>query len=319
MKNKTIPLILFALIVAGAAAAILGFGDAKNNGKVIISNAVAAPIDASEEALILTLSLNNEGPPQTIVGISSPDASDAAIHGTEGSGKLVLPANGQADFSPESAHILLSGIEGELTEGRLLTIKVDLEPAGSVTTKARIEAKAKTPHGSHQTNMPKMEHSGHANQSTSTGQSQNSDHSAHSNHTVDSNHSGHASQGERSGHSADSSKMEMIHVVTGSEAKPDLQINAFSKPDQTGWQISADVSNFEFDRELADGDHVTGTGHGHIYLNGLKLGRLYNPTLEIGELPKGTHTLRITLNTNDHRIYVVDGKPVSKTVELDVE
>ena len=65
-----------------------------------------------------------------------------------------------------------------------------------------------------------------------------------------------------------------------------------------------------------DGDHVAGTGHGHIYLNGLKLGRLYSSSAEIGPLPSGVHVVRVTLNTNNHKAYVVDGKPVTATVTL---
>ena len=64
--------------------------------------------------------------------------------------------------------------------------------------------------------------------------------------------------------------------------------------------------------------HVPGTGHAHLYLNGLKLGRLYVPSARIGALPPGDHMVRVTLNANDHRAYVVDGDPVTAIAPLSV-
>ncbi|MEC8197159.1 MAG: hypothetical protein VX228_12815, partial [Pseudomonadota bacterium] len=74
--------------------------------------------------------------------------------------------------------------------------------------------------------------------------------------------------------------------------------------------------DFEFTPDLVDGPHVPGTGHGHIYINGLKLGRLYSPTTTIGNLPPGQHEIRVTLSTNDHRAYVVNDIPVTASATL---
>ena len=35
------------------------------------------------------------------------------------------------------------------------------------------------------------------------------------------------------------------------------------------WAVSVKSEDFEFTPNLVDGPHVPGTGHGHIYLNGL--------------------------------------------------
>jgi hypothetical protein len=60
-------------------------------------------------------------------------------------------------------------------------------------------------------------------------------------------------------------------------------------------------------------------GHGHIYVGGMKIGRLYQPEARIGTLPKGEHQVRLTLNTNDHRAYVVGDQPVTATATIVVD
>lgn len=79
-------------------------------------------------------------------------------------------------------------------------------------------------------------------------------------------------------------------------------------PDGEGWVVDVAVQNFRFAPENMDGPHRDGEGHGHIYIDGLKLGRLTSPTARIGALPPGDHVIRVSLNTNDHATYAVDGR-----------
>ena len=51
----------------------------------------------------------------------------------------------------------------------------------------------------------------------------------------------------------------------------------------------------------------------------MKIGRLYQPEARIGTLPKGEHQVRLTLNTNDHRAYVVGDQPVTATATIVVD
>ena len=51
----------------------------------------------------------------------------------------------------------------------------------------------------------------------------------------------------------------------------------------------------------------------------MKLGRMLEPEAHIGALPKGQHEVRVTLNTNDHRAYVVDDVPVSAAAQIVVD
>lgn len=100
------------------------------------------------------------------------------------------------------------------------------------------------------------------------------------------------------------------------EPAPELSLSA--KADGDGWIVEVAARGFTFTPDLADGPHIPGTGHGHLYLGGLKLQRLYEPMARIGALPPGRHELRVTLNTNDHRAYVVDDVPVTASTVIEV-
>jgi len=112
-----------------------------------------------------------------------------------------------------------------------------------------------------------------------------------------------------------STMMAMEYAVPPGELAPTLSLSAVPNEDG-GITVTVDTANFTFSREKADGPHEPGSGHGHLYVGGAKIGRLYGPTATVPALPVGQHIVRVTLNTNDHRTYVVDGKPVTATVTV---
>ncbi|MBY8977849.1 copper chaperone PCu(A)C [Rhodobacteraceae bacterium NNCM2] len=103
------------------------------------------------------------------------------------------------------------------------------------------------------------------------------------------------------------------------EGEPAPQISLTARPDGEGWEIHVEAEEFTFSEELAGLYHVPGVGHGHLYVGGLKMGRLYAPEARIGALPPGRHVVRVTLNTNDHRAYVVEDVPVTATAVIEVD
>ena len=100
------------------------------------------------------------------------------------------------------------------------------------------------------------------------------------------------------------------------EGEPAPNISLKATKTETGWKVSVTSEDFDFTPNLVDGPHVPGTGHGHIYLNGLKLGRLYLAETTIGHLPAGQHEIRVTLSTNDHRAYVIGDVPVTASIRI---
>ncbi len=53
-----------------------------------------------------------------------------------------------------------------------------------------------------------------------------------------------------------------------------------------------------------------GTGHGHLFVNGQNLGRLYTDMRHLIDLPKGEATIHVYLGGNDHKVWVADGQPL---------
>ncbi|WP_298919921.1 hypothetical protein [uncultured Roseobacter sp.] len=108
-----------------------------------------------------------------------------------------------------------------------------------------------------------------------------------------------------------------ICVVGDGEPAPEITVSVL--PDGDGWTVRINAVDFTFSEDLVGLYHVPGVGHGHLYVGGMKLGRLYAPQAHIGALPKGSHEIRVTLNTNDHRAYVVDDVPVTATATIVVD
>ena len=82
--------------------------------------------------------------------------------------------------------------------------------------------------------------------------------------------------------------------------------------------VHIETEGFRFARELVDQDHTPGTGHAHIYMDGEKLGRVFESEYRIADAPPGEHEVRVTLNTNDHSELVYNGKKLSATVTVNV-
>jgi len=108
-----------------------------------------------------------------------------------------------------------------------------------------------------------------------------------------------------------------ICIVGDGEPAPQVSLDVVQNGD--GWQVKINSEEFTFSKDLLDLYHVPGMGHGHIYVGGMKLGRLFTPEYDIGPLPKGRHEVRVTLNTNDHRAYVVDDEPVTAFAFIEVD
>ncbi|KMW59150.1 hypothetical protein AIOL_004131 [Candidatus Rhodobacter oscarellae] len=114
---------------------------------------------------------------------------------------------------------------------------------------------------------------------------------------------------------------DALHVVPEEETAPTISMQLSQKGPTGPWEGQLTVENFSFAKDAVDGPHQPGQGHAHLYLNGLKLGRLFTTEFTIGELPAGTYEVVVVLNTNDHRSYATGRVPVlaSETITADAE
>lgn len=86
-----------------------------------------------------------------------------------------------------------------------------------------------------------------------------------------------------------------------------------------GYAVFADTS-LTFAPKNADGAHVKNEGHAHIYVDGVKISRMYGPWYYLAPLKeKGKHTITIELSTNDHKSYAHDGERVTASAEIVVK
>lgn len=79
------------------------------------------------------------------------------------------------------------------------------------------------------------------------------------------------------------------------------------------------TTNFTFDPASVNGNNTPGAGHAHVYVNNVKLPRAYAPWVHLSALPKGTHTVRVTLNANDHSYLATGGTQIEATTTFTIE
>lgn len=108
-------------------------------------------------------------------------------------------------------------------------------------------------------------------------------------------------------------------ILDVSEEKPVPRVEVSVDPVDDGWDVKLVTENFRFAEDLVGGPHEPGVGHAHLYVQGAKIGRVFGGAARIGPLPKGTHTVRVTLNTNDHRAYYYAGKAIEATARIAVK
>ena len=254
-----------AIILLGlgllAGGAWLGFGSDRGADHLLITEAVASPLDDGGAAAFLTI--ENRGAPDRLIGVES-QVADVSLYSPGDDAGPPVPL-GVSSLAPDSAHIRLQGPGETFRDGALIPLTLTFADAGPVTTKAKL---------------------------------------------VDPKARGAAEEVGLFG-------IGGICIVGDGEPAPSLALSI--EEDGEGWRVKIETEDFTFSEDFVGLYHVPGMGHGHLYVGGMKMGRLYAAEAYIGALPKGQHEIRVTLNTNDHRAYVVDDTPVTAEATIEVE
>ena len=106
-------------------------------------------------------------------------------------------------------------------------------------------------------------------------------------------------------------------ATVASERPVSVHITAESDG-QAGVNVSIVTEGFQFAPELVDQAHTPGSGHAHIYADGVKLSRVFDTQYHIEELAPGEHEIRVSLNTNDHSELTYKGHIVEATATVTV-
>ncbi len=85
-----------------------------------------------------------------------------------------------------------------------------------------------------------------------------------------------------------------------------------------GWNLEIQTTNFSFAPEQVNQANSPGMGHGHIYINGEKVSRIYGPWLHLPQLPSGRNEITVGINANSHQALTHNGQKIESTVVVDV-
>ncbi|NEO36215.1 MAG: hypothetical protein F6J90_07715 [Moorea sp. SIOASIH] len=100
--------------------------------------------------------------------------------------------------------------------------------------------------------------------------------------------------------------------IPSGQPVPNVDLVVYPDP-MTGWNLEIKVSNFQFSPKNASKAHQPGEGHGHLFINGKKITRIYSNWYYIGKLEPGRNEITVTLNSNNHQDLVHNGELISDT------
>lgn len=123
---------------------------------------------------------------------------------------------------------------------------------------------------------------------------------------------------ERAYQSSVQKKLSLTHgrfVIPEGMAVPKVMIHP-ERDLNGGWNLHFMTENFKFTPESAGMSEVAGEGHAHLYVDNIKVARVYGNWFHLN-LGKGRHSVKITLNTNNHKDYYEGEKLIEAVVEID--
>ena len=314
----------FAVTLGFALCAVVGVAaviQMNRPAPVTLTDAVASPVAGSPGVAHVFLRIGNGPFPDRLLSASSSEAEALSFAGLPERDAYAIPANGSPSLSADGVHLVATGIEGPLEEGRLIPISLEFERGGTAVTRARVGGPA-DPHAAHRMAAGDGEEYRDLFAETIA----------------------HWMAAEGAGEYQDffAKAMEVGRMMAGDgEEYQDLSAEAMEagrrmarrdwpeapefdisvSPGADGaWNVTLRTRRFTFDPPMDYPLDVPGHGHGHLYLDGVKLGRMYSETATIGTLPPGSYTVKVSLNTNNHRPYYTrDGKPVVAHASIEVE
>lgn len=85
-----------------------------------------------------------------------------------------------------------------------------------------------------------------------------------------------------------------------------------------GVNVSISAAGWRWAPENVNAAHTPGEGHAHIYVDGVKINRVYGPYYHLTGLTPGEHRIRVTFNANTHNGLLVDGELVAASTMVTV-
>ena len=104
-------------------------------------------------------------------------------------------------------------------------------------------------------------------------------------------------------------------VAAGSAMSVEVEV---SLDQVSGVNVHIKPTGFTFSPEGVNQEDVDGEGHAHIYVDGVKVSRVYTPWVHLEGLAPGTREIEVTLNANSHPEYSWNGAEVRAETTLTI-
>ncbi|MCH9675211.1 MAG: copper chaperone PCu(A)C, partial [Gammaproteobacteria bacterium] len=311
---------LSRILFAVAAIAVSSWSQAE--GTMHIEDAWARPLPPVAPNGAAYFTIHNAGVDDRLVGIESPVAEQAQMHvHVHQNGvmkmrhvpQMLFPAESTTTLKPGGHHVMLLKLRKPLETGAKFTVTLMFEKAGRVDVPVVVgpepgEASGANEHQMHDKQAKagaKGEHGGHGshNEKTGAASGHQSGHGGHDKKASGSGHAGHQGHAASAGHdhskTIDVPAAEAPRLTLSGELHGSGMVN-----------LKINVSKFRFSFDSVDKPHVAGVGHAHLYINGTKIGRVFEATHTLDGLAPGVHEILVSLHANTHEGYAVDGRPV---------
>ncbi len=98
---------------------------------------------------------------------------------------------------------------------------------------------------------------------------------------------------------------------------PQLKIS-INEDAMSGFNLHLQINNFQLESPRQEGNPPNNIveGHGHLYINGTKIQRVYGKDVHIPgkHINEGVNQISVTLNGHDHSAWSKDGKEIISTI-----
>ena len=131
------------VILAAIAGCHPARGGSATTGTLHISHAVVPASPSPSDASAFMLIENQGTTPDSLTGVSSPDAETVMLHQTTGQGMdmvdgVAIPAGGRVPLAPGGYHLMLHGLARPAAAGDTITLRLLFAEAGDVVVRAPV-------------------------------------------------------------------------------------------------------------------------------------------------------------------------------------
>ncbi len=107
------------------------------------------------------------------------------------------------------------------------------------------------------------------------------------------------------------------HDVMESETPVSISVMA-EQDDAGGVNVRIDTDGWRWAPEEVNLANAPGAGHAHVYVDGVKINRVYGPYYYLADVEPGMREIRVTLNSNSHNELTYEGQPLEDTTMVEV-